>query len=114
MLWLINQLYSVSQPTRGRSRGFGSRASPTAKTCSSAEAPDEDGNIEQIDVYAKKRTIQCEGNVLKDGDLSALTVGAELTVDGNTFIIDSVTVRESVNAHKTCSISGSAPIPASE
>ena len=45
------------------------------ETCSSAEAPDE---------------------------------------DGNTFLIDSVTVRESVNAHKTCSISGSAPIPASE
>ena len=84
------------------------------ETCSSVEAPDEDGNIEQIDVYAKKRTIQCEGNVLKDGDLSALTVGAELTVDGNTFIIDSVTIRESVNEHKTCSISGSAPIPASE
>lgn len=82
------------------------------ESCSTAEAVDEDGNIEQIDVYAKKRTIQCEGNVCADGDISALTVGSELTVGGNTFMIDSVSIKEGVNGHKTASISGSAPIPA--
>ena len=80
------------------------------ETASSAEAIDEDGNIEQVDVYAKKRTIQCEGNVVESGDISALTVGGTLTVGGNTFTIDSVSVKESVNGHKTATISGSAPI----
>ena len=77
---------------------------------STAEATDEDGNIEQIDMYAKKRTIQCEGNVTAAGDISALTVGGTLTVGGNSYTIDSVSVKESVNGHKTCSVSGSAPI----
>lgn len=88
------------------------------ETASTAEAIDEDGNIEQVDVYAKKRTIQCEGNVVDDPNsntdsLSALTVGGDLTVDGNTYKIDSVSIKESVNGHKTASISGSAPIAAS-
>lgn len=52
------------------------------ETASSAEAIDEDGNIEQIDMYGKKRTIQCEGNVVAEGDISALTVGGELTIGG--------------------------------
>ncbi len=77
---------------------------------STAEATGEDGNIEQIDMYAKKRTIQCEGNVTAAGDLSALTVGGTLTVDSKEYTIDSVTIKESVNGHKTCSVSGSAPI----
>ena len=83
------------------------------ETASTAEAIDEDGNIEQVDVYAKKRTIQCEGNVDADGDISALTVGGDLSVGGNTFKIDSVSIKESVNGHKTVSISGSAPIESS-
>ena len=77
------------------------------ESASSAEATDEDGYIEQIDVYAKKRTIQCDGNVTVDADLS---VGGSLTVDGKTYQIDSVSIREAVNGHKTASISGSAPM----
>ena len=80
------------------------------ESASSAEATDEDGYIEQIDVYGKKRTIQCEGNVTVDANLSALTVGGSLTVDGKTYQIDSVSIREAVNGHKTASISGSAPM----
>lgn len=85
-----------------------------SESSSTAEATDESGNIEQIDVFAKKRSIQCSGNVLADGDLSALTVGAELTVDGITYIIDTINVTEGVNAHKTASITASAPIAAEE
>lgn len=77
------------------------------ETASSAEAIDEDGNIEQIDVYAKKRTIQCEGNV--SGGVS-LGVGGTITVGGSTFTIDSVSIKETVNGHKTATISGSAPM----
>ena len=80
------------------------------ESASSAEATDEDGYIEQIDVYGKKRTIQCEGNVTVDANLSALTVGGTQTVDGKTYQIDSLSLRESVNGHKTASISGSAPM----
>lgn len=82
------------------------------EAASTAEALDEDGNIEQTDVYGKKKTIQCEGNVVADGDISALTVGGTLTVGGVTYTIDSVTVTESVNGHKTASINGSAPMTA--
>lgn len=82
------------------------------EAASTAEALDEDGNIEQTDVYGKKKTIQCEGNVVADGDISALTVGGTLTVGGVTYTIDSVTVTESVNGHKTASINGSAPMMA--
>lgn len=80
------------------------------ETASSAEAIDEDGNIEQIDMYGKKRTIQCEGNVVAEGDISALTVGGELTIGGKKYTIDNVSVRTGVNGHKTASISGSAPM----
>ena len=79
------------------------------ESASTAEALDEDGNIEQTDVYGKKKTIQCEGNVAAGSDF-ALTVGAELTVGGDKFKIDNVSITESVNGHKTASISGSAPI----
>ena len=73
-----------------------------SETASSAEAIDEDGNIEQIDMYGKKRTIQCEGNVVAEGDISALTVGGELTIGGKKYTIDNVSVRTG--------ISGSAPM----
>ena len=80
------------------------------ESATTVEGVDEDGNIEQVDVYAKKRTIQCEGNVVGDSDLSGLVVGADLTVAGNTYKIDSVSIKETVNGHKTATISGSAPI----
>lgn len=79
------------------------------ESASTAEALDEDGNIEQTDVYGKKKTIQCEGNVV-DGSSFALTVGAKLTVGGDNFTIDNVSITENVNGHKTASISGSAPM----
>lgn len=81
------------------------------ETASTAEAIDEDGNIEQIDVYGKKRTVQAEGNVVSGGDLSALTVGGTVTIAGATYKIDKVDIKESVNGQKTCSFSGSAPMP---
>ena len=83
------------------------------ETASTAEAINEDGNIEQIDVYAKKRTIQADGNVVSGGDISALTVGGAVTIGGVDYKIDKVDIKESVNGHKTCSFSGSAPIPVS-
>ena len=79
------------------------------ESASTAEALDEDGNIEQTDVYGKKKTIQCEGNVT-DGSGLAVTVGGTLTVGGDNFTIDNVSITESVNGHKTASISGSAPM----
>lgn len=78
------------------------------ETGSTAEAIAEDGSIEQVDIYAKKRTIQCEGNVV--GGTSALAVGGTLEVGGSTFTIDNLSIKESVNGYKTATISGSAPI----
>lgn len=80
------------------------------ETASTAEAMDEDGNIEQVDVYGKKKTIQIEGNVAADGDVTALTVGGTLTVNGSNYTIDNVSIKEANNGHKTASISGSCPI----
>ncbi len=82
------------------------------EAASEAEAIDEDGNMEQNDVYGKKKTIQCEGNVVEGGDISALTVGGTLTVDSVAYKINNVQVVELVNGHKTATISGSAPMPA--
>ena len=79
------------------------------ESASTAEAMDEDGYIEQTDVYGKKKTIQCEGNVV-DGSPLAVTVGGTLTVGGDNFTIDNVSITENVNGHKTASISGSAPM----
>ena len=81
------------------------------ESASTAEALDEDGNIEQTDVYGKKKTIQCEGNVVEGGTF-ALTVGGTLTVGGDNFKIENVNITENVNGHKTASISGSAPMTA--
>lgn len=82
------------------------------EAASEAEALDEDGNIEQSDVYGKKKTIQCNGNVVAGGDISVLKVGGTLTVDGVDYKLNSVSIKEVVNGHKTASISGSAPMPA--
>ena len=81
------------------------------ESASTAEAMDEDGYIEQTDVYGKKRTIQCEGNGVQGGNVAALTVGGKLTVSGVEYTLDSVQFRSGNNAHKTASISGSAPMP---
>ena len=81
------------------------------ETASTADAINEDGNIGQTDVYGKKKTIQCEGNVTGGSGL-AVTVGGTLTVGGDNFTIDNVSITENVNGHKTASISGSAPMTA--
>ena len=80
-----------------------------SETASTADSLDEDGNVEQTDVFGKKKTLQCEGNVTED-NLAALTVGGTLTVNGEDFKIDNVSFTEANNAHKTASISASAPI----
>lgn len=80
------------------------------ETCSTAEAMAENGSIEQIDVYGRKRTIQCQGNVTKANEFN-LTVGAELKVGDDVYTIDSISITETVNGHKTAQISGSAPMP---
>ena len=82
-----------------------------SETASTQDAIGEDGNIEQTDVYGKKKTIQCEGNVV-DGSPLAVTVGGTLTVGEDNFTIDNVSITENVNGHKTASISGSAPMSA--
>ena len=84
-----------------------------SETASTQDAIGEDGNIEQTDVYGKKKTIQCEGNVVNGSGL-AVTVGGTLTVGGDNFTIDNVSITENVNGHKTASISGSAPMSAPE
>ena len=80
------------------------------ESASTAEATDEDGNIEQVDVYAKKRTIQAQGNVVSGGNLSALTVGGTVTMGGKAYRITSVTKTEAPNQHATFSFNGEAPM----
>ena len=80
------------------------------EAASTAEAVDEDGNIEQTDVHSKKKTIQIEANIVEGADLSAITVGGELTAASEVYKIDNVSIKEANNAHKTASISGSCPI----
>ena len=77
---------------------------------STAEAINEDGDVEQIDVYGAKRQIQAEGNVVENGDLSALTVGASLTVDSVEYKITDISIRTSVTGDQTISVSGVAPL----
>ena len=68
------------------------------ETASSAEAVDEDGNIEQTDVHSKKKTIQIEANIVEGADLSAITVGGELTAAGDVYKIDNVSSQIGDNA----------------
>lgn len=75
-------------------------------TCSTAEAMDEQGNIVQIDVYAKKRTFTANATV--NGDV-AIKSGDKLTIDGHEYTITTATFKEAANAHKTFSVSGTAP-----
>lgn len=77
---------------------------------STAEAINEDGDVEQIDVYGAKRQIQAEGNVVEGSDLSALKVGAVLTVEGVEYKITDSTVRATGSGHKTISVTGVAPL----
>lgn len=82
------------------------------ETGSTIEPLTEAGNVDQIGVYGKKKTIAVNGNVKSGSDLSALTIGGTLTVDSVAYTITSVSVRESVTGAKSCSINGEAPYPA--
>ena len=77
-----------------------------------AEAMDEEGNIIQVDMYGKKNTLQVEGTV-SGGTTLALVPGAELTVGGTTYKIESVEVTSTNTGHTNASITASAPVPAS-
>ena len=79
------------------------------ETASTAEAINEDGDIEQIDIYGAKKQLQAEGTVITGGTISALTVGASLTVNNVTYKIENVSVRTSVTGHKTITVSAVAP-----
>ena len=79
---------------------------------SAAEAVDEDGNVEQVDVHSKKRTVNFEGNVVQGADRSALTVGATLTVNDIDYKIETISVKYANTAHATASGTASAPMPA--
>lgn len=82
------------------------------ETGSTAEALGEDGYITQMNIHSKKRTFQCEGNVVEGGSLAALTIGGTLTVDSIVYTIESVSIKESANGYKTCSLTGSSPMSA--
>ena len=76
-----------------------------------AEAMDEEGNIIQVDMYGKKQTVQIEGTV-SSGTTIALVAGADLTIGGVTYKIESVEVTSTNTGHTNASITASAPVPA--
>ncbi len=80
------------------------------ETCSTAEAVDEDGNVEQVDVYAKKRTVSGQGNIVSGGSLAALTVGGTLEIGGQSYLITSAGKAYGPNQHATVNFSGEAPM----
>ena len=76
-----------------------------------AEAMDEEGNIIQVDMYGKKQTVNIEGTV-SSGTTLALAAGADLTIGGVTYKIESVEVTSTNTGHTNASITASAPVPA--
>ena len=79
------------------------------QTGSSVDAMNEAGEVVQIDRYGKKLTIQVDGTV-KD-DITALKIGAELTIDGTKYTIDTVSTTQTNTGHYTLSLTASAPWP---
>ena len=80
------------------------------QTSSQAEALNEDGDIEQIDIYGAKEQLQAEGTVITGGTISALAVGATLNVNGVDYKIENISIRNSVTGHKTITVSAVRPI----
>ena len=72
-----------------------------------AEVMDEEGNVVRQDRYGKNRTVTIDGTV--KGDISALTVGGTITVDGIAYGIDSVSKTKTNTGHYTVSVTASAP-----
>ncbi len=73
----------------------------------------EDGRIDRISIYGKKKTIAVNGNVKEGADMTAFTIGGTLTVDSVAYTITGVTIKESISGAKSCSIDGEAPWPGS-
>lgn len=73
-----------------------------------AEAMNEDGDVIQTDRYGRSRSITVNGNVRGTSD-EALEPGGTITIDGRTYGIDSVNVKRGNTAHKTVTITASAP-----
>ena len=80
---------------------------------STADALNEDGEVEQVDVYAKKVTVQGDGNVVAGASL-AVKVGATLTIGEIDYVIDTCDKKFSATGHCSFSFSGSAPMPADD
>ena len=95
---------------KGGVAGLRLQSFSTDEDGSAAEAMDEDGNIEQTDVFGKKETAQGEGNIVVGSDLSALTVGGSITVDGKEYRLTKVSKKHAVNQHATCSFTGVRPL----
>ncbi|MBP5532153.1 MAG: hypothetical protein J6Y54_09035 [Lentisphaeria bacterium] len=95
---------------KGAVAGLRLQSFSTDEDASEAEAMDEDGNIEQTDVYGKKETAQGEGNIIVGSDLSALTVGGTITVDSKVYRLTKVSKKHAVNQHATCSFTGVRPL----
>ena len=72
-----------------------------------AEVMDEEGNVVHQTRYGKNRTVTIDGTV--KGDITALTVGGTITVDGITYGIDSVSKTKTNTGHYTVSVTASAP-----
>lgn len=81
------------------------------KAGQTAELMDEEGNITQIDVFGKKRTLQADGSVKTPASASALAVGATLTVDEIPYKISQIEETRSHTGHHKMSVSASAPEP---
>jgi len=74
------------------------------------EPLNEDGDVNQIDLYGNKKVLNATGNVKEGADTSAIVRGGSLIVNGTTYKITQVTWGESPNANKTCQITAEAPV----
>ena len=74
------------------------------------EPLNEEGGVNQIDLYADKMVLSATGNVVEGSDVSAIKRGGSLTVNGTTYKITNVTWGEGTAANKTCQITAEAPL----
>ena len=74
------------------------------------EPLNEDGAVNQIDLYANKKVLSATGNVIQGGNVSAIKRGGTLTVNGTVYKITNVTWAEGASANKTCQLTGEAPV----
>lgn len=75
------------------------------KTGTPVDAIDEDGDLEQRDYHTKLEKMTVEANVVEGSDLSALVIGATVTINGEEWKIENdVVFRNGNTAHKTCTL----------